>query len=193
MSILAQKSPNKKVQVYGFFPVDRANCDCKEMIKKWKLKLAELSDTQRRELIEKTKFLECPRDKTGMKRYEISCSGCGDLVGYCWATDPTLTHWCDFHYVQWVQGRKIRNKDDYAWEWRGCFTPHVSPVTEQLCIECCCGQDTRDFRANMTLPAGSAMAIENENRKGRAFNRLDSKFKVSLVEAKMLPFNMDNV
>ena len=73
----------------------------------WKKKLATLSDEKRREEVKRTRYLECPRSKIGMRRYKISCNNCGETLGYCWATDKTLndrfyrmllihngTYWC---------------------------------------------------------------------------------------------------
>jgi len=110
--------------------------------------------------------------KAGMKRYEVICKACKKIMGYCWATDNTLRDWCAFYYVQRNDGKR----------WHGCMTPHVSPVTEQLCLECCCGQDTRDFRANTTLSAKVAIRVEKRNRAGREFGRPDSKFLTRLVK-----------
>jgi len=164
----AKKTPNKIVSVYSFFPIDKSDCACVKLIQEWQKRLGIASIQERKRLLEQTPFITCPRDKTGMTRFQIMCGRCNHRQGYLWATDATLIDWCDFHYTQWTRG-------DY---WRGCFTPHVSPVTEQLCLECCCGNDTRDFRANMTLPQHIAERKERENRIGRHFNQPDSKFIV---------------
>lgn len=168
----AAQSPAKIVKVYSMFPVDRADCPCAKVIQEWQLRLGKATQAERQQLIEEHPFIICPRDKSKMRRYEVICSKCNQRQGYLWATTPTLEDWCDFHYVQWTPG-------DY---WRGCFTPHISPVTEELCFECCCGNDTRDFRANMTLPAVIANQHEARNRYGRKFGRKESKFFVRLVK-----------
>jgi len=175
---LAKKSPNNKIQVYSFFPIDRATCSCAELIKEWKQKLIPLNEEQRRNAVNKKKFLTCPRDKTNLNRYKISCKACKETLGYCYASDSTLTDWCDFHYVQWTDGIT----------WRGCLTPHISPITEKLCLECCCGKDTRDFRANMTLSPKKVDMIESINKVGREFGSRKSKFSVRKVASNMLPF-----
>lgn len=169
--IVAKKSSSGRVEIYGFFPIDRADCDCQKMIVKWKNDLSAMSSKRRSLVIKQAKFLECPKDKEKMNRYNITCKNCGEILGYCWATDETLTDWCDFHYVQWTDGN----------QWYGCFTPHISPITQELCLECCCGQDTRDFRANMTLSHRIATGIEKENSKGRSFGNKFSKFKIGIV------------
>jgi hypothetical protein len=178
MTKMAKLSSNKRVEVYSFFPVDRANCECQEMIKQWKNELALLPESKRNAKIKETGFLVCPHDKAGMKRYEVSCKNCGEVMGYCWASDSSLTDWCDFHYVEWTNGK----------QWYGCLTPHVSPITEQLCLECCCGEDTRDFRANVALSPKVAYEIELQNSEGREFGKRNSKFRIRQVEENMLPF-----
>ncbi len=178
VSVVAQHSKNKKVEIYSFFPCDRADCQCQKIIVDFKKQIAQLNEGRRQELIEKQKLLVCPRDKKRLNRYAITCRNCGELLGYCWASDPSLKDWCDFHYVQWTDGN----------EWHGCLTPHVSPITQELCLECCCGEDTRDFRANMTLTAKNAFSIEERNKVGRSFNKSDSKFLVRKVKTDVLPF-----
>jgi hypothetical protein len=177
-SELVASLPEKKLEIYSYLPCDRAGCPCQDTIMQWKRNVKNLTESQRVSNMEDNKFIVCPRDKTGMKRYQIICNNCGETLGYCWATDNTLSDWCDFHYTQWTDGTY----------WYGCFTPHISPVTQELCFECCCGQDTRDFKANMKLPYNVAMSIEASNSVGREFGQADSKFKVRKVSAGVLAF-----
>ncbi len=167
-----------KVQIYSFFPIDRAYCDCQKLIHEWKQKLAPLSGEGSKEVSERQSFIVCPKNKVGMKRYRIDCNNCKETQGYCWATDKTLTDWCDFHYTNWTDGDS----------WHGCVGPHVSPITEQLHLECACGQDTRDFRANMTMDPKEAYEREQKNVIGREFNQRNSKFKVSVVSNNVVAF-----
>lgn len=67
-AFVASTSPNKKVKVFSFFPVDRADCSCQKMIKEWKIKLGQSNEKDRKSMIENAKFLTCPRSKTGLKR-----------------------------------------------------------------------------------------------------------------------------
>lgn len=164
-------SKKKKAYVYGFFPVDKHDCACKDTVSEWKDKLKQMNDEQRQKELAKTKFLECPRDKTGMKRYKIVCNQCKKAQGYLWATDENMTDWCDFHYVQW----------HYGTNWYGCYTPHNSPIDGTLCIECTCGNDTRDFRLNRSLPKKIANKLEKKNKIGRKWGQLNSKFSLKLV------------
>lgn len=173
------QTPGKKLGIYSFFPADKSDCVCQKEIREIKEKLATLNEEQRHLLVQGRRILECKRPKAGASRYKVTCPNCGEVVGYCWATDNTLKDWFDFHYVQWTDGER----------WYGCLTPQISPIDEKLCLECCCGWDTRDFRANMTLPHKIAMVYEEDNKVGREFGRSDSKFKVSKVGKDVLPFN----
>ena len=178
MAVLVSKSDNKKIEVYSFFPIDRADCDCRDLVKLWKKKLGPLSKEDKQKAITTTKFLVCPKNKAGMRRYKIVCKNCNEIQGYCWASDNTLRDWCDFHYTQWTDGE----------QWFGCLSPHVSPITEELCLECVCGQDTRDFRANMTLPPKVAYEIESKNKIGRLFGKSSSAFSARVVKVGVIPF-----
>jgi len=163
---MAKTSSEKIVKVFGIYPVDRADCPCQEIAKQWKNKLAMSNEKEQRALISQRPYIECPRDKSNMNYYEVRCKKCNEVMGYCWATDATLQDWCDFHYVQWSDGQ----------QWHGCLTPHVSPITQELCFECCCGNDTRDFRANMTLNEKRVDELEERNSKGRELGSKHSKF-----------------
>jgi len=167
-------SNQTQISVYSFFPIDRHDCECQPFIEDFKVSFATLNEQQKKAKIDKLGYYECPANKQGKKRFEISCNNCGEVQGYCWATDATLTDWIDFHYVQWTNGS----------QWFGCFTPNVSPVDGKLTLECTCGQDTRDFRVNMTLPGKQAFEIENKNKVGREYNKPDSKFDVKDVTNK---------
>lgn len=168
---------SEQLNIYSFFPVDQAECDCQDEIMVFKKRLATMKPADREQLIAQMGHFECTRTKIGLKRYEISCSVCGQVQGYCWATSPDLHDWCDFHYTQWTDGK----------QWFGCLTPNVSPITGQLGLECCCGNDTRDFRANVALPIREAVKKEDSNKEGREFNTKASKFTVRRVRDKMKP------
>ena len=177
-SLVAKTNKNKRIEIYSFFPCDRAGCDCQKLIMETRKKLSEMQEKDRIAFMSTKKVLECLKNKKGLNRYIVECKTCKEALGYCWAKDESLKDWCDFHYVNWTDGK----------EWHGCLTPHVSPITQQLCLECCCGEDTRDFRANMTLTARKAYEIEEKNIIGREFNKEDSRFKVRKVIANVIPF-----
>lgn len=162
-------SKNKRLDMYSFYPVDKGNCICQSLISEWKEKMSGMHPKYREdEMVKMNHALVCPRDKSQMTRYMLVCNKCSQVQGYCWATDNTLVDWCDFHYVNWTDGTR----------WYGCLTPNVSPIDQSLTIECTCGQDTRDFRANMTLPSIIAETMEKENKVGRHFGKTNSKFNV---------------
>lgn len=163
----------KRQDIYSFFPVDRGDCECKQVIHDYKLKLAQSNEEGRKSIMASLPNLVCPRDKSNLTRFKIICRECGELQAYLWATNSTLEDWCDCHYVQWHDG-------EY---WHGCFTPHISPVTQRLCFECTCGNDTRDFTLNLTLPGSLAQQKEAQNKKGREYSKADSKFLVKEVKS----------
>lgn len=167
----AMASPKKQVKVYAMFPNDRSDCPCVPLVSEWTKRLAMATEKERLKLIEENSPIMCPRDKSKMQQFVIFCQKCGDAQGYVYATDDKLSDWCDFHYLQWTE----------KGEWRGCFTPHLSPITEELCFECCCGNDTRDFRANSKLPYSLAMTMEERNSVGRRFGHKDSSYVLRLA------------
>lgn len=174
----------KKLEVYSFFPVDPFDCDCKDEIEIFKKQLGEMTESQRKAKIESMGHFTCPKSKAGMERYEIRCNNCNQVQGYLWATDSSLKVWSDFHYVNWTDGN----------EWFGCLTPNISPITGELGIECACGYDTRDFRANMTLSPMEAVKMEDKNKEGRGFKGPDKKFTATKVRANIKPkFELGNL
>jgi hypothetical protein len=168
VGIIVKASKEKKINIYSFFPCDKSNCECQPLVLKWKQDLAIMPSDKKEKLLTEKKVLDCPKKTKNYNKYEIVCKTCGQILGYCWASDQTLTDFFNFHYVQWTDGN----------EWYGCLTPNVSPITQQLTLECTCGADTRDFRANMTLSPETAMGMEKENSVGREFGKSSSKFGV---------------
>jgi hypothetical protein len=166
-----KKTKTDKLEVYSFFPCDKPDCECLGLITEEKKKMEQMGVSEREAYIEKVGHIKCSRDHKGMKRYKIICNDCGEIVGYLWATSYKLEDWCDFHYYQYLDKRG----------WHGCKTPNVSPVDGKLTIECCCGQDTRDFRLNKHLPANIAEGIEDTNKIGRDFGSSNSRFFVTLI------------
>lgn len=116
----------------------------------------------------KTEYIRCPRDKKDMKKFKLYCGMCGDLVGECYATDDTLTDYCDFHYVSTHDG-------EY---WHGALGINLSPIDQMIGIECGCGNDTRDFRANNTLLPELKKQKIDETSYGRAYGNKESRYKV---------------
>jgi len=146
---------NRKV-IVGFLPADKPKCGCANLVLNEKKKMSLMTDVQRRVYVAQKKTIDCPRhNKKGMDQYKIICKNCGELVGYIHATDKNLTDWCNFHYVVSTDGR----------EWFGGLTPNINPEDGELGIECSCGVDTRNSKAE-----------------GKHFNKKDSVFKLERVK-----------
>lgn len=151
-------SSSKKKKFVGLTPVDDYYCDCRKIIEEMYKKVASG---------DKPYFIECPKkNNKKYKKYKIECQNCKNIVAEIFATDDTLTDFCDFHYITETDGD----------HWFGAFTVQLSPIDGKIGIECSCGQDTRDFRANNTLPKKLSYKL-TENLKGKEFGKADSKFK----------------
>lgn len=154
----------KKFEIVGKFPI------CPHGHPSWEARkevIEHIAKLKRKGRIEY--YMEDVCDKTGKKKFSISCAVCGQKQGTIWAKDKTLKDWCSFRYEQWY------DKEG----WRGCLTPNISPVTGVLTLECCCGNDTREF---LISNHPRAAEIEIENRKGREYGKEDSKFLVKEVQ-----------
>jgi hypothetical protein len=146
---------NRKV-IVGFLPADKPNCRCANLVLNEKKKMSLMTDVQRRVYVAQKKVINCPRHtEKDMSKYKIVCKNCGELLGYVHATDTKLTDWCNFHYVVSTDGK----------EWFGGLTPNINPTDKKLGIECSCGVDTRNPKAN-----------------GRDFGKKDSVFKLERVK-----------
>lgn len=164
-SVSASKEASVRVDKKGTIkilsdnPVDRSNCKCvKEIIKKKK------NDTK--------KAIRCPRrNEPDLKKYSIYCSNCEAKVAEVYAKDKSMSDWADLHYYVECKKNKIK-----TYTWRGAMAINISPIDEKLGIECTCGNDTRDFRANTTMPSALVQPVIEENMKGREFGKEDSKF-----------------
>ena len=98
------KKRQKKLKIYSFYPIDRADCSCQKIILDWQKQIIKLSPKQRKLAIQQQKYLTCPSIKKRLKHYKITCKNCGAILGYCWASDKSLQDWVDFHYTNWTDG-----------------------------------------------------------------------------------------
>jgi len=156
---LQQKKKDRRT-VVSRYPIDRHDCKCQYMISR--IKKGRKKD-----------YYQCPRsEEQGMKKYAVICKDCKSTLAFLYATDKSLEDWCDLHYVCEHDNLK----------WSGCMAVNISPVDGYLGFECTCGNDTRDFRANTTLPPQQAFEVAESNLKGREFNKRDSKFLVKEVQ-----------
>lgn len=160
----------KHKKVYGFFPIDKSDCECASVIQDIKNKLSLLNEQKQRDLKYEMEVLRCPRDKSGMSKFKISCNNCGADLAECWATDETLVDYCDLHYISYHDG-------EY---WQGALGVNISPIDLKIGFECCCGEDTRDFRLKTNVP-DDVKKEKEKNLQGREFGKKDSKFKSEKV------------
>lgn len=140
-------------------PHDKPDCACLPLIYDYQIKKAYNPALAP---------MECPADKTDMEQYHIVCTVCKSKVAQLYSADETMSNFCDLHYICETDGQK----------WFGAFTLNLSPIDGILGIECACGNDTRDFRANKTLSPKQISKIESVNSVGRIFGKPDSKFKL---------------
>ncbi len=192
----------KERLIYSFFPADRSNCVCQPEIQSLKNKFSAMHPKDIEAFKNRMGTFECPRDKINLKRFNVYCNNCGVLLGSCWASDESLTDWCDFHYIcgsnlvekevvtlKRYEGKPLKKGNKYGptkvkkvitkaigGYWEGALGVNISPIDEKLGLECCCGVDTRDFRANMTLEEDIRKRIIEKNSKGQEFGKLDSAF-----------------
>lgn len=188
--------------IYSFFPADRSNCACQPEIQDLKNKFSAMRPQDIEDFKNKMGVFECPQDKTNLKRFNIYCNNCGAILGSCWASNESLSDWCNFHYIcgstlvekeivtlKRYEGRPLKKGNTYGptktrklitkafgGHWQGTLGVNISPVDEKLGLECCCGVDTRDFRANMTLEEDVKQRIIKRNLIGKDFGRDDSVF-----------------
>lgn len=110
-------------------------------------------------------FVEEKQEK-GFRKYDITCVQCGDPIAYVWAKDDKLIDWCDLHY--------ICSHDKNTWY--GAMAVNVSPIDGSLGFECACGEDTRDYRANQTLPRVVKTLMMEYSDKHRGFGHPNAAF-----------------
>ena len=158
----------KRKIIYSFFPCDRGDCECQPVIQDLKNKFSNMQQREIRNLKFNMEYLRCPKDKTGMVKFKMVCNNCKEIVGELYATDETARDFCDFHYISVHDGNF----------WQGALTPNISPIDQLIGMECCCGNDSRDFRANHTLPELVKAKMIEKCSQGRLLGRTDSRFKL---------------
>lgn len=192
--------------IYSFFPCDKWECDCQGLIENLKVKFGSMTTNQIQTYKDRLgSVLRCTRNKNGMKLYKIHCNKCNALLAECFATDDTISDWCDLHYIcksvlgkrKEDFGRMVAKKDksgkvigseykphlkevEFGY-WEGALAINISPIDGKLGIECACGQDTRDFRANATLPDEERAKLVKRSMQGRELGKQDSKFRASPI------------
>lgn len=154
-------------EIVGHMPVEPL-----ELQKKFALQRAEiLREMALMTAIDRERFInkgpiDFVTDKGDRQKYNIFCGNCGEKVAYVWAENDKLDNWVDLHYIC---------RYDKS-SWYGARAINVSPIDGKLGIECCCGEDTRDFRTNRTMaPIQKRLMIEYA-LKHREFGSPESKF-----------------
>lgn len=147
-----------KLKTYeGLTPADPASCSCQKLIRAM---YKDVADGK------KPKKVKCDRSTKDLIEYNIVCKNCNYVVAHCFASDETLKDYCDLKYQCHSDGLN----------WFGCMALQISPIDDKIGIECACGQDTRDFRANNTLPDEQLNVLIETNFIGREFGTNTSKF-----------------
>lgn len=197
---LLQKSGKTEHVISSVWPTDKPNCPCQAKIRELKTQLSQMSTNKAKELIASfgDKY-ECPRSKEGATQYKIHCQNCGELVATCYSTDAELSDYFDFHYVcrsvlvdkvevieETDEKGKIKKRrtTEQVGYWQGAMAINVSPIDLSIGIECACGEDTRDFRGNMTIPSKERIDRVKESMKGKRFGKSDSRFKATRILTK---------
>lgn len=170
--LVLKSTKRKKLVVDSFFYIDPPNDISEKHIVDWKDKMFQMTEAQKEKNLTEIDHIDSPLVNDEMNKYGIFCKKCKELQGFVHAKNKFLDNWCNFHYRQWTDGEN----------WYGCFSPHVSPITGKLCLECTCGQDTRDFSINKTLPGAIAYMKEQNNKIGREYGKNNSKFLVKKVK-----------
>lgn len=106
------------------------------------------------------------KDKENRKKYTITCSRCGEKVAYLWADNEQLDNWCDMHYLCWHDKKS----------WYGAMAIKIDPDGDKIGIECACGEDTRNFRGNRTMPPIQKQLLIEYGDKHRDLGKSTSKF-----------------
>lgn len=126
--------------------------------------MAMMGASQRREFIDKGPIDFW--DHANKKKYYIICRRCSEKTAYVWADNEALEGWCDLHY--------LCSYDKVAWY--GAMAINVSPIDGKIGIECTCGEDTRDFRVNKTMPPIQKELMISYSQKHRGFGKNTSAY-----------------
>jgi len=133
----------KRQTVISKFPINSVRIEALIQKKKNKLmrEVALMNAAERADFVAEGP-IDFVEEKGSRKKFFINCTRCGEKVGYCWANNEALEEWVDLHYICWYDKKS----------WHGAMAVNVSRIDGSLGFECACGEDTRDFRGNRTLP-----------------------------------------
>lgn len=168
-------SGKKEDIIYSFFPSDPWKCECQPILLDLKARFSQMNSGEIQIIKNSMKVVRCPL-ALKKNKYKIMCTNCKEHVADVAADNSNLDNWCDLHYISTSYIDK-----NGAGHWKGALSINISPIDGKIGIECCCGADTRDFRANSTLPGKVVKRKIEECSKGREFGNKDSKFKAILT------------
>ena len=155
-------SSENRSRIRSILPMDRSDCDCFGLVDAYWQEAGKGHKAEGE--------ITCPRSKNkGYTKYIITCANCGNPVAEVYAKDKTLSDYCNLHTISETDGE----------HWFGCFALNLSPIDGSIGIECSCGQDTRDFRANNTLPQSKLNYMIEKTSQGRNFGVIGAKYKVT--------------
>lgn len=158
---------NEQKEIWGIIPINpiKKQRAFQDKLNALLRGLSQMSVTEQRKFREQG-VIDLVEDKTGYSLFTVYCKNCGSKVATVWATDETLTDWCDLHYYTLLTPTG----------WAGCLAVNDSPIDGRLGFECACGMDTRDYRVNKSLPPIAKQFMIEQNEKQRPFDKPSSGF-----------------
>lgn len=156
-----------KREIIGFIAINPP--DIERSIARYKAEImrsmAMMSPGERADFMAKGP-IDFVKDKGNRNKYFITCVRCGEKIAYVWAKNDKLQDWCDLHYLSW------HDKSS----WYGCFEVSISKVDGHIGFECACGEDTREFRTNNSMPPIQKQLMVEYSLEHREFGTKKSAF-----------------
>lgn len=157
----------KKQVVISKFPINPPKIEALIQRKKVRImrEVALMNAAERADFVAEAP-LDFVDDKGNRKKFSINCTRCGEKVAYCFANNEALEDWVDLHYICWYDKKS----------WHGAMAVNISRIDGSLGFECACGEDTRDFRGNRTMPPIQKQLMVEYGMAHREFGKPTSKF-----------------
>lgn len=156
-----------KYEIVGHLAINPIEIEAKiRLMKANIMREMALMHPEERELFIAKGPIDFVKDKGRRKRFNVLCGKCGDKVAYVWAKNEKLEDWCDMHYVTWYDRES----------WHGAMAVNISPIDQGIGFECACGEDTRDFRTNRSMPPIQRNLMIEYSQKHRDFGKGTSAF-----------------
>lgn len=157
----------KRIDIIGHIAINPPEIEKEIRMQKATIlrEMAMMNQAERKDFINKGP-IDFAGDKRRKKRYYIYCTRCQEKIAYVWAKNEKLEEWCDLHY--------LCSHDRETWY--GALAINVSPIDGKIGIECACGEDTRDYRANRSMPPIQKQLMIEYSQKHRKFGDANSTF-----------------